>query len=96
MEDSPPSDQQITDRWVLGPDPDTTVFLQLSWALRQFDVKVSPDWNTADLANFPMDFPDGRLLIQTETPQGIVVSGPAMLVARLKAAYESLRPNSTL
>jgi hypothetical protein len=86
-----------TQHWIIGLDPDTTRFLQLTWALRRLGFKMRADWDTRDLAKLPMSSPDGGILVLAESPEGLSVQGPSDLIARLKETYESLlHPDSTL
>jgi hypothetical protein len=86
-----------SERWLIGRDPDGTLFLQLTWALRKFGFIMDPDWDVSDLANFPLTGPSGSILIQTETPEGLAVTGPSELISRLREQFMALsHPNSTL
>ena len=42
-----------TERWIIGPDPDRTLFLQLSLALRRLNFKMNSDWDRAIWRTFP-------------------------------------------
>jgi hypothetical protein len=84
----------VLDRWVLGLDPDATLHLRLLLALRRLKMKVCDDWDPGDLANVPVACPNGRLIIQAETSEGLVLTGSPSLIARVKQVYESLSAES--
>ena len=77
-----------TERWVIGQDPDGTCFLQLNHALKHCGFRMSPSWDTSNLARFSLVSPQGDVLIEAEAPEGLVVTGARALLRRLRVEYD--------
>jgi hypothetical protein len=83
-------------RWVSGPDDETASrFTRLIHSMKKAGYIVDPAWrptSSNDLARFPMSSPLGDLLLETETTEGIVLSGDAKLIDIVKDLYDAVPP----
>jgi hypothetical protein len=77
------------ERWVLGLDDDGARFLRLSASLKLLKFTVDAAWDPKDLDNFPLSCPDGAILVEAVTSEGLVVTGPTALIAALKTSYDA-------
>ena len=62
-------------------------FARLAVILKRFNFTVDPGWNPKDLDAFPMSCQEGSILVEAVTPDGLVVTGPASLIAALRIGY---------
>ena len=80
-------------RWVLGPEENGSERLMRTFAKLGF--KVDSRWRyPVPPALFAVPFSDGRveILVEFETPEGVVASGPSAALDRLRAEYDCLPP----
>jgi hypothetical protein len=72
---------------VLGRDVDGAKFARLTAALKRTGFTMDPSWNPADLDRFPFSSAAGTIIVDAEASDGLVVTGDAALVSKLRGAY---------
>ena len=81
------------EKWMVSTDQNAESFVRLANALRVLGYKLGSNWSAVagsqDISHWEASNDYGTLSIESETYSGLMVSGSADLVLKLRQAFEA-------